>query len=264
MRDGENDSCSCGFDSCSEITNVSDWMKDYSKKAGTKGFVIGLSGGIDSSVMACLSVKAAGRENVIGVSLPIQTRKDMVIDAERLASNLCIKLVTINLEKTYNETIEAMLQGGIVINDIVQANVKARLRMTALYGVANSVNYLVAGTGNLSELMVGYCTKYGDGGVDVEPIGNYYKAEVYKLAELMPEIPNNVITKAPSADLWEGQTDEEELGMTYDELDEILKALASGNSSELDKIDIDRIAKVEKMIQSAKHKNKPPPRYIRN
>lgn len=251
------------FNSCAELIKISDWMDEYSEKAGTDGFVIGLSGGIDSSVMACLSVESAGNENVIGVSIPIQTRKDMMTDAEKLASNLGIRLITINLEKTYIDTIEAMAQAGVTITDIIQANVKARLRMTALYGVANSVNYLVAGTGNLSELMVGYCTKYGDGGVDIEPLGNYYKGEVYKLAELMPEIPNNVKTKAPSADLWVGQTDEEELGMTYPELDEVLKALTSRSSSKLDKIPIDRITKVEKMIQAAHHKNNPPPKYER-
>jgi NAD+ synthase len=244
-----------------EIDNIVKWMKDYAENAGCKGFVVGLSGGIDSSVIACLAVKAFGKDNVVGISLPCQTRQDMKDDAVILAENLGITFEQVFLDETF----EALSQGLFVdtshdkINTLTLANMKARLRMTALYAVANQNNYLVAGTGNKSELMVGYFTKFGDGGVDMEPLGNYYKGEVYKMAELMPEIPEGPKTKAPSADLYEGQTDEVELGITYDELDCMLRNIENDTISILDPI----YQKVQKMMDSAKHKNELPPRYER-
>ena len=247
-----------------EIDNTAKWIKEYVSKAGAKGIVVGLSGGIDSSVIACLSVKAVGRDNVIGISLPCQTRDDMKSDAKKLANNLDIKFKTIDISKAVGYTADGILMAGFDVTPLVLANIKARERMNTLYAIAGANSYLVAGTGNLSELMVGYFTKFGDGGVDIEPIGNFYKTEVYQMAELMTEITNSVKTKAPSADLWDGQTDEEELGMSYKELDEILHALLNPNSSRLDQLDIDKITKVEKMIRASEHKNNTPPRYVRD
>lgn len=250
-----------------EIDNCSDWLGEYVKNNGMKGIVVGLSGGIDSAVIACLSVKAVGAENVIVVSLPCETREDMKTDAQELAENLGIEFPTIDLFDSFtllkDDTRRAMgktREEGLEV--LTLANIKARLRMTALYAVSNEKNYLVAGTGNKSELDVGYFTKFGDGGVDVEPLGNYYKGEVYGMAELMPEIPNNVKTKAPSADLYQGQTDEQELGMSYGELDVILKGIA-GDRKMLDTADVKLLEKVQYMIRVARHKNNTPPRYIR-
>jgi NAD+ synthase len=244
-----------------EIDKIVQWMKDYVDNAGCKGFVVGLSGGIDSSVIAYLAVKAVGKENVVGISLPCNTRQDMKDDAVILAENLGITFEQVYLDETY----EALGQALFIDNNhkdiqtLTFANMKARLRMTALYAVANQNNYLVAGTGNKSELDVGYFTKFGDGGVDMEPLGNFYKHEVYKMAELMPEIPEGPKTKAPSADLYEGQTDEQELGITYDELDDMLEKIRTNCISILDPT----YQKVKKMIDSAKHKNELPPRYGR-
>jgi NAD+ synthase len=257
-----------------EIDNISEWMKDYSKKSGTKGYVVGLSGGIDSSVIACLAVQAVGKENVIGVSLPCQTRSDMNTDAKKLAEKLGIIYMNIPLEESFTSIDVAVSEALYPFpktkftSILSKANTKARLRMTALYEIANELNCLVAGTGNKSELDVGYFTKYGDGGVDMEPLGNYYKTEVYKMAELMPEIPNSVKIKAPSADLWEGQTDEDELGMTYKELDEILPKVCTKCDywcAEYDELGIDKekFKKVKNMKIKAKHKNETPPRYER-
>jgi NAD+ synthase len=247
-----------------EIDNIAQWMKDYASDAGAEGFIVGLSGGIDSSVIADLAVRAVGKENVIGVSLPCQTRADMKDDAQELAKNLGIRFEKVELRQPVGFLAEGIKMTRTNVDSLVLANIKARLRMTALYAFAGANNYLVAGTGNLSELMVGYFTKYGDGGVDIEPIGMYFKTEVYQMAELMTAIPNNVKTKAPSADLWDGQTDEEELGMPYSELDEILKALLTPNSSELDKFNIDKISKVEKMIKVSMHKKGIPPSFGRS
>ena len=259
-----------------EINSVAKWMRDYAEEAGMKGYVVGLSGGLDSSVTACLAVKAVGVENVIGISLPCDSSPDAFKDAKELAKNLGIQFTVFDFKDTFLNLYN--FGGsffGIDVSKMTQANLKARLRMTILYTVANEINYLVAGTGNLSELEVGYATKYGDGGVDIEPIGNYYKTEVYKMAEHMPEIPENTKTKPPSADLWEGQIDEDELGMTYEELDILLqyiKAVDSGAQGEeeigipeavLNNIPSENEDKVRIMKKRAIHKNNPPPRYIR-
>jgi len=248
-----------------EIDNIAQWMREYNEQAGTKGFVIGLSGGIDSAVSACLAVRAVGKENVIGISLPCQTRIDMEDDAKKLAENLDIRLETIRLWESFKYVASDV--NRIFESDnkqLINANIKARLRMTALYGVAGATSFLVAGTGNKSELDCGYFTKFGDGGVDLEPLGNYYKTEVYKMAELMPEIPDSIKTKAPSADLWQGQTDEQELGMSYDELDEILKVFDPNIYTDQTEISADKIDKVYKMIKKAYHKNNMPPRCPNN
>ncbi len=134
--------------------------------------------------------------------------------------------------------------------------------MTALYTQANIKNYLVAGTGNKTELLTGYLTKFGDGGVDFEPIGDFYKTEVYKIAEStfsyasfsVLASPQRIIDKTPSAGLWAGQTDEDELGMAYDELDKILQGVGTSPS---------KIARVQELIKSNKHKNLTPPYYDR-
>ena len=255
-----------------EIEKIAKWMRAYSTQVSkTKGFVVGLSGGIDSSVIACLSVKAVGKENVIGISLPCQTRQDMKDDAKELAENLGIRFETINLWESFKYMASDVQRifGNDDREQITDANIKARLRMTALYGVANKTNTLVAGTGNKSELMVGYFTKYGDGGVDIEPIGNYYKTQVYKMAEFMPEIPDKVKTKAPTADLWEGQTDEDELGMTYARLDVILSKMEPYYTwrkmyeDSYDNITEEEWIEVLSMIRRSEHKNEVPPRYER-
>ncbi len=256
-----------------EATKIANWMSGYAKHAGSKGFVIGLSGGIDSSVVACLAVVAVGNENVIGVRLPCQTKEDMNTDAEELANMLDIKLITIDMEEAF-----AALDNGIsealypypeerFNTDLTRGNAKARLRMTTLYAVANEMNYLVAGTGNKSELTVGYFTKYGDGGVDMEPLGQYYKTQVYKIAKeaFGLAIPKNIIEKAPTADLWGGQTDEQELGMTYDKLDVIIHR-AEPDWEYVDYGDgatEEDFNKVKNMMVNSLHKNNVPPQYER-
>ncbi|MFN3966799.1 MAG: NAD(+) synthase, partial [Endomicrobiia bacterium] len=127
---------------------------------------------------------------------------------------------------------------------IARGNLKPRLRMLVLYYFANKLNYLVAGTGNKSEIMMGYFTKYGDGGVDILPIGDLLKKDVIQLARKL-EIPERIINKKPSAGLWPGQTDEEEMGITYKKLDKILES-KSKNS------------KIENIIKKTEHKRKPP------
>jgi len=243
-----------------EIKNISKWMKEYLEKSGAKGYVVGLSGGIDSSIVSYLAVKAVGEKNVIGVSLTCETRSDMKLDAEVLSKNLGINFKVINLEKTYNSIIETLIDSGEEVTNLTKQNIKSRLRMVFLYSIANQNNFLVAGTGNLSEDKIGYFTKFGDGGIDNLPIGNYYKTEIYKMANLIPEIPNCIKEKAPSADLSPDQTDEKDIGMNYSEIDNILINIEKSTENSLDQ---EKVYKIKSMIRKSEHKNNYPPKYDR-
>jgi len=173
-----------------------------------------------------------------------------------VASQFGIKTERIDLEAVCGKFIEVLPLG----NKLASANLKPRLRMLTLYYYANNLNYLVAGTGNKSELMVGYFTKYGDGGVDILPIGGLVKAKVRELAEELG-IPKEIIDKPPSAGLWDGQTDEEEIGITYEDLDKGILALESGSpGTGMTKnqahmvIDSHILSKVENLIKVSAHK----------
>jgi len=203
------------------ISEIQKWIKNYVVSAKVNGVVIGISGGIDSAVTTILCVNAIGSDNVIGLGLPISSLPQDLNDAEKLAKKLEIKFIKLELTSVYNEFIKISTP-LFKSNQIAIANLKPRLRMMALYFVGQSSGkFLVAGTGNRTELAIGYFTKYGDGGVDFEPIGGLYKCEVIEIAKLL-NIPEEIIKKPPSAGLWEGQTDEGEIGLTYDVLDEII------------------------------------------
>lgn len=247
-----------------QIDGISNWMREYLEGSGCKGFVVGLSGGIDSSLIYCLSIKAVGKKNVIGVIIPCYSSRDSVIDAGLLTRNYDKSFLYKPIEEAYNSIVLSTLEMPKNDNNqLLKANIKARLRMIILYSIAGDTNFLVAGTGNLSELNVGYGTKFGDLACDIESIGNYYKTEIYEMAKLMPGIPKNILEKPPSADLWEGQKDEDELGMKYELLDKILYAIDEKGRTELDSFPTDKVKKVQKMIKNAIHKNNLPPRYIR-
>lgn len=252
-----------------QIDGISKWLREYDTQAGTSGYVIGLSGGIDSTLVAHLAVKAVGVKNVIGVIMPIYSPEKDEADAYRVANRLSIEVVHVDLKHTYNEIVESMSMNEVTeLGRLEKANIRSRLRMVALYAIAGNKNMLVAGTGNKSEDMIGYFTKYGDGGVDILPIADFYKWEVREMAKYL-EIPNEIIEKTPSAGLWEGQTDEGELGMTYDELDSILDYLegnkidpffiSAKNLSEWS----DKVEKIKDMINKNKHKTEYPPIYRR-
>ncbi len=250
-----------------EIDNVAQWMKEYQKNSGCGGYICGISGGADSSLMSYLCCEAVGKENFIGMYLPCESSPNMEEDAIKLAENLGIELRVFNLIDAYNAIIEQMENGGETVDQLTKANTKARLRMTMLFGISNQYNYLVAGTGNLSELKIGYVTVGGDQIASTEAIGNYYKTEVYEMMKLIPEIPQSIIDKKPSADLFEGQTDEEEIGMSYEELDKILVYSESdpiyADIHRNKGITEDKFNKVINMVKKARYKNEVPPRCPR-
>ena len=178
-------------------------------QAKAKGIVMGLSGGVDSCVVAALAKKAVGRNRLLALILPCGSHVSDLADATAMARKFKIKTETIDLTGVYSNLLKILPSA----KGLAKNNLKPRLRMLVLYYFANKLNYLVCGTGNKSELMVGYFTKHGDGGVDILPIGGLLKKQVRALAEELG-IPGNIINKPPSAGLWHGQTDEGEMGIT--------------------------------------------------
>lgn len=195
------------------------------QEAGASGAVIGLSGGIDSGLTAYLTVEALGADKVLGLLLPekgITSEKD-IDDALEVVRLLGIEHKTIDISEVLN-SFSSAIPGFDKNNLLACGNLKARTRMCLLYYHANIMRRMVVGTGNKTELMLGYFTKYGDGGVDIEPVGGLYKTQVRALSRYMG-VPDRIIEKTPTAGLWPGQTDEGELGVTYDEADKILMML---------------------------------------
>jgi len=249
-----------------EIEKIANWLLDYQKNSGCGGYVCGISGGVDSAIISSLCCKAVGKGKFIGIYLPCDSSPIMEIDSIQLAENLGIELRVANLIDSYNAIIKGLEEGGETVSILTKANTKARLRMTYLFALANQYNYLVVGTSNKSEMDIGYCTVGGDQICSVEPLGNYYKTEVYEMAELISEIPKNIIDKPASADLYQGQTDEEELGITYERLDIVLKhyhGKYGGYNNYQGDVSQEEFDKVSAMVEKARYKNKVPPRYIR-
>lgn len=225
---------------------IVNWIKANIKESGCKGIVLGLSGGVDSSLVAALSKEAVGKRKVLTLILPCHSKKDDFKDAKSVAKMLGIKNKILDLSKIYDNLIKLLPKA----DRITQANLKPRLRMLVLYYFANKFNYLVCGTGNKSELMVGYFTKYGDGAVDLLPLGSLLKTQVKQLAEEL-NIPQHIINKPPTAGLWPGQTDEGEMGLTYAELDDILERMIDRKKQIASR---NKVVKVKQMIASSKHK----------
>ena len=243
---------------------ISGWMRERLAATGARGFVVGLSGGIDSAVVGRLAQLAAPTAT-LGVLLPCHSDPQDEEDAALVAATFSLPTVRIDLSDSY-DVLAADAQGAVrhaptPIGDLPPAephrgrvplaNIKPRLRMTTLYFVANSLNYLVAGSGNRSELEIGYFTKHGDGGVDLLPIGHLLKSEVRTLAKEL-RIPQAIIDRTPSAGLWLGQSDEEEMGFSYVELERYLE---EGPESVAPAIAL----RIDRLRRGSDHKREMPP-----
>jgi len=222
---------------------LEEWIRQVVSGAGARGVVVGLSGGIDSAAAAALAVRALGVENVLGLVMPCDSLPEDTEDGIRIARHLSIPHKVLKLDDLLNLFLLTADLGNAT--RLEKANVKARLRMTMLY--AHSRHRLVLGTSNYSEILVGYWTKWGDGASDMLPLGRLYKDEVYRLSRYMG-LPKWVLDRTPSAGLWAGQSDEEEMGVTYSAIRSYFQGEdVSGKVA----------GRIEEMVRLTEHKRKP-------
>ena len=226
------------------------WIREQVLAGGCQGVVLGMSGGVDSSVAAVLCHRAFP-ESTLGVLMPCYSGREDTEHALAVASKFSIPTQTVILDSVFDSLLKVLPEANVdpTADQLAKANLKVRLRMLTLYYFANQLKYMVVGSSNRSELAVGYFTKYGDGGVDIMPLGNLVKEQVRELASFLG-IPEEIISKPPSAGLWPGQTDEGELGLSYEELDSYLitgEALAEVRE------------RIKSMIATSDHKRLPPP-----
>ncbi len=243
-----------------DVGSLIDFIKTTVDGIGSDGVVIGISGGIDSAVVTKLCVDALGPERVLNVFMPSR-----VTPAEdyKTTKDLCkawgTEYKVVDIQPAVDALAAVLLTGKET--PLERGNISARCRMIVLYNLAKKRNYLVMGTSNQSEIMMGYFTKFGDGACDVTPLANMYKTEVRQIARIIG-IPEEIIVKPPSAGLWEGQTDESDMGITYNDLDGILFDMEQdrsdvqiANDTNLSK---EKIAEIRRQVESMEHKRLPP------
>ncbi|MGC9372058.1 MAG: NAD(+) synthase [Thermovirgaceae bacterium] len=227
---------------------IEEWLENRLRSSGRCGGVVGLSGGIDSAVVAAM-LKNVCRCDMLAVIMPCHSLEEDVRDAYRVARALDLPHTLVDLTPVYESLTESVSMIQQSFDRLPLANVKPRLRMTTLYLLGQQHKYLVCGTGNKAELTIGYYTKYGDSGVDVLPLGDLLKGEVREVARYLG-VPEEIVSKPPSAGLWKGQTDEGEIGMDYDMIDSYL---AGGKVPEKVR------RKIEAMRDRSSHKREMPP-----
>jgi NAD+ synthase len=248
-----------------------DWIRGQVEGAAQNGVVVGLSGGIDSAVVCGLAAQAVGPERCLGVLLPIESIPDDLRLANAVADRFGVEALVVELEPAFQALLTALTRSReraqrvagladpsrvtapIVTNDagaLARVNLKPRLRMASLYYFANLLGYIVLGTGNKDEFTVGYFTKWGDGAADAFPLADLVKAEVRAVARLIG-VPAQIVDRPPSAGLWLGQTDEDELGVTYEQLDRYILTGTSGDAA--------ADAEIRRRQTLSRHKSAPAP-----
>ncbi|MFH1199646.1 MAG: NAD+ synthase [Candidatus Micrarchaeota archaeon] len=232
-------------------------IRAHFRSAGKSRAVLGLSGGVDSAVVCALAAKALGAANVRAYYLPYFNPPDDGRHARLAAKKFGVRLQSVSIRKT----VDALVAATGARDNVSRGNIMARVRMAVLYEFARQDRALVLGTGNRTEILLGYFTKFGDGACDVLAIGGLYKAQVWQLAEILG-VPSEIIRKPPSAGLWQGQTDEGELGISYSDADEILHALIDKEwslASAKRMFGKEKVARVAGMLAASGHKRLPVP-----
>lgn len=222
-----------------------EWIRGIVAQAGCKGIIYGNSGGKDSALVGILCKAAC--EDTVGIIMPCASKRNYQEDMKdgiEVAEQFKIAYRVVDLTKVREALLEQAKEACEALSDAAVSNIAPRLRMTTLYAIGQSEGRLVAGTGNADELYVGYYTKYGDGGVDFNPIGDLNVSEIYEFLAWL-DAPENIRTKAPSAGLFDGQTDENEMGIKYDEIDEYLETGKTNPAAQ---------EKIERMHARSEHK----------
>lgn len=237
-----------------EMDKICTFMKGYLASSGFNKYILGISGGIDSALSAALAVRAIGKANVIGILMPYKSSNHQSLaDGLSLCESLDIMHKVIDISQIVDAYFDTQEPAA---DQLRRGNWMARTRMCILFDLSAKYGALVLGTSNQSELMTGYFTQYGDSACALEPIGQLYKTEVWEMSRLLP-IPRVIIEKVPSADLWQDQSDEAEMGIRYRDLDEILFAIR--NMEDTAGFDPDKLKTVYKLIANSQFKRIAPP-----
>ena len=222
------------------LKEIESFVKGYLEESHMKQYVLGLSGGVDSSLVAAITKAAVDKEKLTCIMMPIDSNPNDLIDAKELAESLDLNYLVIDGSESYHKTIEEFEKQGVELDRATKSNLKVRIRMTILYAYAQKVGGLVLGTDNMDERYTGYFTKYGDGAADLLPIVYLTKGEVIEACKLYG-VSKRLAERTPSAGLFEGQTDETEMGVKYVDLD---RYLLGGEIDEKSKERIEHLHKI--------------------
>ncbi len=240
-------------------SKIISFIRGYIYKNGFKNGIVGVSGGIDSALVLALSVEALGEENVFALLMPYKlSSEDSLKDGKLICKKLGVKYEIIDI----SPSVDAYFKKYPTDNPLQIGNKCARERMSVLYDFSERKKALVVGTSNKSEILIGYATQYGDAAAAFLPIGELYKTQVFEFSKIL-NIPAQIINKKPSADLWEKQTDEDEIGLIYKDLDKILYNMVDLNKDDSELIELgfskDKINRVRALIRNSEFKRIMPP-----
>ncbi len=232
------------------LKDLQEYLKDYLANAKSNGYVLGLSGGVDSSLVAVLASNAVGKDKLTCIMMPIHSVKEDLEDALKLANHFSLNYEIVDASEVFDKYVSAFADIGIELDTTTKSNLKARIRMSILYAYAQKHNYLVLGTDNKDERYTGYFTKHGDGAADLFVISELLKSEVVRASKILG-IPNEIAERVPSAGLFPGQTDEKEMGIKYIDIDRFLLGYKD--------VPEDAVNKIERLHRISEHKRVPTP-----